>query len=242
MPRPTRWSAPAPALALVVVVGLTGACGSDPARPDPSTGSASQGASKAGSKAGSKKACRDQWHDVAETVLGLDQDTDPSALASRWTSVIATIDYYETAATVKDCQQTIEAQVRAISALRQFSQRLRPYDMAYQLRQVGPPVALYLGDPLPAPTRDETGKLVRPPRKRDVDLALRQLQAYAATADADLQTGWRELASVDLGGAVALRTALSGLDQLAQDSEAWQRSERALQVIVAAIHAQESAS
>lgn len=228
MPRPSRWSAPAPALALAVVLGLSAVgCGSEPAPAKP-TG-----------KAQSAKECRSQWHDVAQTVLGLDEDTDPSALASRWTSVIATIDYYETGPGAKDCQATVETQVKAISALRQFSHKLQPYDMAFQLRGVGPSVELYLSDPLPKAARNENGKIVRAPRKRDVNLALRQLRANAATADADLQAGWAQMASVDLNDPAAVRGALVDLDQLAQDSAAWQASEQALQVIVAAIRAQE---
>jgi len=232
MSRLPRWFAPAPvvgpALALTVLLGLAVAgCGAD------------QAPAKAASTADLEKVCRAQWHDVAQTVLGLDGETDPSALASRWTSIIATIDYYETAATTKKCQQTIETQVRAISALRQFTQKLQPYDMTHQLRQVEPSVELYLTDPLPKPARDETGKLVRPPGKGQVNQAIRQLRANAAAADADLAAGWGEMARVNLDDPAAVKAALADLDQLAQDSPAWQASEQALQVIVAAIRAQE---
>lgn len=226
MSRLSRWCAPAPALALTLVVGLSvSACGSAPAPRAQAGGTASE--------------CRQQWHDVAQTVLGLDQDTDPSALGSRWTSVIATIDYYETSGAAKQCQQTIETQVKAISELRAFSDRLRPYDMAYQLREVSPSVELYLTEPLPAPAKNDAGKVVKPPGKGQVNQAVHQLRANAAAADADLQPGWAEMSTVDLNDPTAVRAALADLDGLAQDSVAWKRSEQALQVLVAASRAQQ---
>jgi hypothetical protein len=183
--------------------------------------------------------CRHEWHDVAGTVVGLDQDSVPSALASRWTSVIATIAYYETTPTAKDCRQHVDAQVAAIDALRAFSERLRPYDMAYQLEQVSPAADLYAHEPLPAPYRGASGHQVKPPAKQAVAAAIATLAAGAATADADLQPGWEQLASVELTDAAAVRSALSDLDFLARDSAAWVRCKQALTVLEAAARAQE---
>lgn len=210
---------------LALALALTG-CGGDEPKPTKPKG---QNASE----------CRDQWHDVAESVLGLDQETEPSSLASRWNSIVATIQYYESSATAENCQETIEAQLKAITALRQLNSQLRPYDMSYQLRQVSPAVDLYLHDPLPKPARDDNGKLVRPPAHTAVQQSMNVLTQYAAPADVDLEAGWGQLASVDLGDIEALRSAIRDLDQLAQDSVSWQRCQVALQVIVAAIRAQE---
>ncbi len=212
---------------LLLCAGLVaGGCGgSSPKDAEPTAQSASE--------------CKDQWHEVAESVIGLDQDPEPSALASRWTSVIATIDYYENRDQTEDCQQTVENQIKAITSLRLFTEKLRPYDMSYQLRQAQPAIDLYLHDPLPAPARNENGALVRPPTKAAVVAAYRVLMRQAAAADADLDLGWAQMASVDLEDVTALRAALTDLDTLAQDSVAWQRSEAALQILVAAIRAQE---
>lgn len=183
--------------------------------------------------------CQDQWHDVADSVLGLDQDTDPSSLASRWTTVIATVDYYENQDSAADCQATIETQVNAISALRQFSDRLRPYDMTYQLEQVSATVDLYLHDPLPAATKGANGKLVKPPSHHAVEVALATLTDGAAAANAELQPAWEHLASVSIDDDTAVAAALDDLDALAQAGTHWTACQQALQVIVAAQRAQE---
>ncbi|MFL6154875.1 MAG: hypothetical protein ACJ72D_02205 [Marmoricola sp.] len=223
MSRPT---APALVLAGVVLSLLAAGCGADPA---PVKASTTQ----------SLKECRSQWHDVAESVIGLDQDTDPSALASRWTSVVATVDYYRTAPSAKGCQANVETQLKAITLLRQFSERLRPYDMAYQLRRVSASIDLYLHDALPAAQRNGAGKLVRPPTKAAVSAAMATLTSKAATANDELQPGWEQLASVELEDSAAVASALQDLDFLAQDSPGWRESEAALQVLVAAVQAQE---
>jgi hypothetical protein len=226
MPGQRSWGAPVVPVLLTALLLAPAAC-------------ASNAAEKAKPKAQSATQCRSQWHDVADSVLGLDQETNPSSLASRWNSVVATVQYYENSATAKNCQQNIEAQVRAITALRQLNEKLRPYDMSYQVQQVGPSIDLYLHDPLPSPARNQNGKLVRPPGKIAVQSAQQTLTRYAAAADAELQPGWGQLASVDINDSTALAKALSDLDQLAQDSQSWQACEQALQVIVAAIRAQE---
>jgi len=221
-----RWVAVAGALALVLVP-LSG-CSDSPRKP-------------AGDKAvpQSVKECRAQWHDVGESVLGLDQDTDPSSLASRWTTVIATVDYYETSTTAANCQATIESQVQAITALRQFSDRLRPYDMAFQLDRVSAAVDLYLHDPVPPPVRGANGKPVKAPSHDQVAAAMATLTAQAADANGELQPAWEHLASVSIDDEAAVTAALGDLDSLAQAGTHWQACQRALQVIVAATRAQE---
>ncbi|MBO9520232.1 MAG: hypothetical protein J7518_01740 [Nocardioidaceae bacterium] len=223
--RPTRPSAVL--LVAVLVLAGTGCSGSEKHGPKKATA------------AQSTAECRAQWHEVGQSVLGLDEETAPSSLPARWNTVVATIEYYEASATAKNCQATIEAQVKAITALRQLNDKLRPYDMGYQLQQVQAAVDLYLHDPLPAPARDEDGRLVKPPSKAAVQQAIRTLTANAPAADTELQPGWGQLASVDLDDATALRKAIEDLDQLAQDSVPWQACETALQVVVRAVRAQE---
>jgi hypothetical protein len=221
-----RWVAVTGALALVLVPFLTG-CGATTPKP----------ASKAVPQ--TVKECRQKWHDVGESVLGLDQDTDPSALASRWTSVIATVDYYETSTSAQDCQERIENQVKAITALRDFSERLRPYDMVFQLERVSAAADLYLHDPVPRAVNGPNGKPVEAPTHRAVEAALATLTDEAVDADAELQPGWEHLASVTLEDDAAVTAALDDLDALARAGAHWTRCQQALQVIVAATRAQE---
>jgi hypothetical protein len=228
MPRQRKWDRTVlvGVLAAIVTVAVT-ACGS---------GAAPSAAAKADR---ALKDCHAQWNDVGETVIGMDQDTNPSALADRWTSVIATVEYYKNADDATDCQDRISTQVKAISALRQFSEKLRPYDMTYQLAQVRASIDLYLNDPLPDPVRGENGKPVRPPAKSAVSSAMQTLTADAAPANAELAPGWSQINSVDLDDVAALTKAVQDLDFLAQDSPHWRRCEEALQVLVAAVRAQE---
>jgi hypothetical protein len=231
MPRQAKWvRLVLPAVLTLAAVGSLSACGQS-ATSSPHT-----------KATGPVAACHAQWDDVAETVVGMDQDENPSALADRWNSVIATVDYYRTADTAKDCQRRVDAQVEAVSALRQFSDKLRPYDMTYQLGQVRAAIDLYLNDPLPAPVRNDAGKKTPPPPKKAVRAAMATLAANAAAANEELQPGWQQTRSVDLSDVAALTKTMQDLDFLAQDSPHWRRCEQALQVLVAAIRAQEGVS
>lgn len=185
------------------------------------------------------KACRAQWAEVGDSILGLDQDTNPSALSDRWNTVIATVDYYEHTDTARDCQKQVESQIKAVTSLRQFSDKLHPYDMTYQLDQVRAGVDLYLGDPLPDPVRGAHHKLVRPPAKPAVTQAMQTLTDNAELANQELEPGWEQTKSVDLTDVAALTKTMQDLDFLAQDSPHWRQCEDALQVLVAAIRFQE---
>jgi hypothetical protein len=224
-----RWVGLVGALTLALAPFAAG-CGGAQTKPTTSASSSSSSG---------LQECRDQWHDVAESVVGLDQDTDPSSLASRWTSVIATVDYYENSTSAKDCQVRVEAQVRAISALRRFSDRLRPYDMTYQRTQVAATVDLYLHDPVPAPARGTNGKRVKAPTHAQVQAAMDTLTGEADAANEELQPAWEHLASVSIDDDAAVRAALADLDALAQAGTHWTACQRALQVITAAQRAQE---
>ena len=231
MPPPPRWvrSALSTALVATLAAALAG-CGQ------------ASGARTTDSASAALKECRAQWRDVGETVMGMDQDTNPSGLASRWNSIIATVDYYRTAGTAKNCQTTIENQLKAISALREFSAKLQPYDMTYQRDQVRAAIDLYLNDPLPAAAPGVDGARVRPPTKEAVSNAMQTLTANADQANVELQPAWEQTSSVDLADVDALTTTMQDLDSLAQDSPHWQSCEQALQVLVAAIRAQEGLS
>jgi hypothetical protein len=232
-----RWVALTGALALALLPVLAG-CGKAASKPDEAASTPTTGATATPGTQAVKK-CQAQWHDVGESVIGLDQDPDPSSLASRWTTVIATVDYYETSPSLQGCQAAVEAQVRAITALREFSDRLRPYDMAYQLEHVQAAVDLYLHDPVPAPVRGANGKRVQAPSHDDVAAAIQKLTVNADAANAELQPGWEHLATVTLGDDAAVTAALGDLDALAQAGKHWRTCQRALQVIVAATRAQE---
>jgi hypothetical protein len=211
------------ALATAVILGLAAtACGAEK--------TAASTASKALTQ------CRSQWRDVAKSVAGLDQDADPSALASRWTSVLATVEYYENTTTAKGCQQNIETQVEAITALRDFSTRLRPYDMEFQAAFVTDDVDRYLLDPLPAPTTGKAGKVV-PPSKAAVTAAQNALTGNASAANLELEPGWGQLASVELSDASAVDAAVQDLTFLAKDSATWATCAAALKVISTALDA-----
>jgi len=183
--------------------------------------------------------CRDQWHEVGESVIGLDEDPNPSALASRWNSVTATAVLYENTESAENCQANIEAQVKAITLLREFMVTVQPYDMEYQLAQVAAGVDLYLNDVLPAPYRDSSGKSVTPPTKKAVRAAAADLSQYAAAANAELQPAWARLATVELTDADAVKSAVGDLAAAAQASPSWLACQAGLQVILAAITAQE---
>ncbi len=183
--------------------------------------------------------CRDQWREVGESVLGLDEDPNPSALASRWNSIAATVVLYENTESAENCQSNIETQIKAITLLREFMEKLRPYDMEFQLTQVAAAVDLYLNDELPAPTKDATGKTVKPPTKDALRTASAELTENAVAANAELQTGWAQLATVELTDEAAVRSALDDLDAFAQASPSWRACQVALQVIVAAVTVQE---
>jgi hypothetical protein len=231
MPRPPKWLRAGVAAVLVAsFAAALVACGASP------------GSTTSAKATRTLKDCRAQWKDVGNSVLGMDQDTNPSALADRWTSVIATVEYYQNSATAKNCQARIDAQLKAVTALRQFGEQLRPYDMTYQLGQVQAAIDLYLHDPLPAPVKDDTGRRVKPPTKDAVTAAMKTLTDNAAQANAELQPGWQETSSVDLTDVNALTKTMQDLDFLAQDSPHWRACEEALQVLVAAIRAQEGLS
>ena len=69
--------------------------------------------------------CREQWRDLGETVADRAEGDTPSDLASRWTSLVATIDYYATSAKESDCDDRLVDQRKSITTLDAFAASLR---------------------------------------------------------------------------------------------------------------------
>lgn len=210
-----------------------------------SLGTASCGADKKSGSTGTTgdpvQVCRNQWHEVAANLVGLDVDEHPSAMAKRWQNVLATVTIYEDTKTADKCQENIETLSTGITELRQFNARVQPYDMEYQVDRVADGITRYLADPLPAPVRKD-GKLVKPPTKAAVLEALATLTGNAGAANADLAPAWGQLIGISLDDQTALATALQDLDFLAKDSTSWVACRNALKVLDAAILNQQPAS
>ena len=71
---------------------------------------------------------------------------------------------------------------------------------------------------------------------------MRTLSENAEQANTELEPGWAQTTSVDLTDATAVSSTMRDLDFLAQDSPHWRACEEALQVLVAAVRAQEGLS
>ncbi len=207
------------AAALLVTVGALAACGNG------------SGTTTAPDSADSS--CRAQWKSLADSIAGRTGDTGeqfkPSALADRWNTVAAGVQYYVTSATAKDCGDTLNNQRLSIDALIDFGTGLQAYDMEYQRDQLTGPAQAYLDGPLPKPKKD------KPVPKKDVTAALKVLDGDATTASADLQPGWTEANGVDLADRNAVAKALSDLTLLGTHSAAYQACQLAVATIRKAI-------
>lgn len=190
--------------------------------------------------------CRQQWSDLGDTLRGRDAQSTPSALADRWNSVIATIDYYADSATADDCSTTLSGQQTRIAQLEEFSARLHRFDVGYLMSDVAGLATDYLARPLPPPRRTvakaghkpATGKrkvtTVKPPSKADVRTALATLQKDADLATADMRAGWEEANSIDLSDPAQQRQTIKDLTFLAGDSAPFQASLAAIRFLRAA--------
>lgn len=183
--------------------------------------------------------CREQWYDVAQSVLDMDTDPTPSALSERWSTVIAGVDYQSKFATGEDCAEDVEDQVRQIDALRRLSARLQVYDMEQQLRLLRPAAELYLSQERPGPYRDDNGVRVQPPAKPAVRQALATLADTAEQANEELAPAWTQATAVDLSSPESVRKVIRDLDRLATSSPAFGQCQRATQVLAAATAAQQ---
>ena len=189
-------------------------------------------------------ACREKWKDLEDEVDGRDTMTNPSALAPRWNSVVATVDYYAAGARSGDCGTTIEAQEKAMAALASFSATLRPYDMELRLQAVKADAQEYAAGqrpPAPEPSPAKKGKKAkkpkRPPKPADVAAALKTLTQQAPEATEQQGAGWQQARVVELSDTAAVRKAVKDLGFLSSESSAYAACSRALATIRAALSA-----
>ncbi|WP_310962893.1 hypothetical protein [Nocardioides terrisoli] len=209
-------SAPYSVVVLLLALALSaGGCGSSPESPLTQPSAAAQ-------------QCRDQWKALGDSLRGRDQQPDPSDLAQRWASALATVDYYTTSATAGDCPGPLADQRTADDRIQQLSARLRPFDISYQMSDVAPIATDYLLAPTPQHGRH--GKH-QPPTKSQVRRALATLQTQAAASVSDMHDGWTEASTVDLTDPAAVDKVVSDLSFLAGDSAPFQSCLAALRVL-----------
>ena len=217
---------------------LLAACGSDPKPKD--TGPSKE-----------TLACRAEWKDVGKQVRGNDQKTYPSALASRWNTIVATINYYSSSAEDSDCGEAIDRQEQAISALTAFGAKLAPYDMELRLEQVRDRAEAYAAGPRPprpSPSPAPKGKkrqnnkkpkqLPLPPKPSSIGDAVKKLVAQAPKATEQQTPGWQQARVVELSDKKAVAKAVKDLAFLSSESAAYRACRKALTEIRVALAAE----
>lgn len=190
---------------------------------------------QSGGKDATASQCREQWREVAQSVYEMDAEPYPSGMAERWSTIIAGAEYQRDFGDGKECDEQVDQAVASIDTLRRFSERMRDFDMEYQLQVLAPQTELYLTDELPRPSKG-----VKPPPKPRVRTAYETLQRRAAEANEQLAPAWQQALSIDLGDATQVSKAIKDLDRLAVSSPAFQDCQAALKVLVRAIKAQEA--
>jgi hypothetical protein len=212
-------------------------------------GSADNNNDKAAAPDKAEVACRAKWKDLESKVNGRDSLTNPSALAQRWNSITATLEYYASSASSKDCGKTIEDQQKAMDALASFSTRLAPYDMEQRLDQVKADAQRYATSPRPpAPkaspsttkkANTKKTKKAKPPPARTapavVAAALRSLTTQAPVATQQQGPGWQQASVIELSDAAAVAKALKDLAFLSSQSPAYRACTVALAQISSAL-------
>ncbi len=177
--------------------------------------------------------CREQWRDLGETVADKVEGKTPSTLASRWTSLVATIDYYATSAKEADCDDRLVDQRKSITTLDAFSRSLRRWDLEHQLSVVESDARTYATSPRPKAPKRKNAE--RPPRPAAVLLALRTLARQAPRASEQQRPGWQQAAATDLSDRAAVAKARKDLAFLSEESPAWRQGAAALRVIRSAL-------
>ena len=195
-------------------------------------------------------ACRDKWEDLSKQVRGNDEKTNPSALASRWNNVVATINYYASSAQESDCSGAIDRQKQAIAALTAFGRRLSPYDMELRLEEVRDRAMAYAEGPRPprpTPSPAPKGKkkqakkpkrLPLPPKPSSIADAVKKLTAQAPKATEQQGPGWQQARVAELGDKEAVAKAVKDLRFLSAESPAYREARKALAEIRVALAAQ----
>ena len=129
-------------------------------------------------------ACRSDWSDLSKQVKGRDSKTNPSALAPRWNSVVATIDYYRSSAKSSGCEKALTQQKAAISALDTFGTTLAPYDMELRLVEVRDDAEAYATGPTPSASPAPVAECQRSSQGREEEAEqAEEAEATAAATD-----------------------------------------------------------
>lgn len=221
MRRPRRLL-PVPLLVLALAGGLSGCGGTDESPDAPAAAS-----EKADPE---DTACRDKWRDLADEVGDKAEDEHPSALAGRWTSVAATIDYYAVSGSASDCTKTLGEQTEQLEAIDALSASLRRYDVAYQHDRLEDDAMGY------APPKQRKGA-AKAPSRRAVRGALATLEEKAARSAADQEAGWQQATAIDPTEAKARRKAQKDLAFLSEESKAWRQARTAQRTVERALRA-----
>lgn len=190
-------------------------------------------------------ACRGQWKDLGKQVRGNDQKTNPSALAERWNSVVATIDYYTQAATSKGCDEAISRQKAAITALTSYGTKLAPYDMELQLAEIRDRAGAYASGPTPSSTPTPKNKKKQkkpkgpppPPAPSTVAAALKSMTTQAPVATQQQGPGWQQADVIELTDPAAVTKSVKDLAFLSTESSAWRSCKASLTLIKRALAA-----
>lgn len=220
MRRPRRLL-PVPLLVLALAGGLSGCGGTD---------EGSDASAAASEKPDPEDtACRDKWRDLADEVGDKAEDEHPSALAGRWTSVAATIDYYAVSGSASDCTKTLGEQTEQLEAIDALSASLRRYDVAYQHDRLEDDATAY------APPKQKGA--TKAPSKRAVRQALATLEKKAPRSAEDQDAGWQQATAIDPREAKARRKAQKDLAFLSEESKAWRQARTAQRTVERALRA-----
>jgi hypothetical protein len=180
-------------------------------------------------------ACRGEWKDLGARVRGNDQKTNPSALAERWNTIVASIDYYSRSAKAAGCDEAVQQQKDAITALTAFGTKLAPYDMELRLEQIRDQAEAYAtSTPSPSPSPSPTPKSKKdkkkqkkvkqppaPPSPAQISAALKTFTTQAPLATQQQGPGWTQARVAELTDPAAVTKAVQDLAFLSSESPAW---------------------
>lgn len=181
--------------------------------------------------------CRAEWRELGEELAGSDGETLPSALAPRWTNLLATVDYYTATAEKEDCESTLTEQRSAVTALRAFSVSLQRWDAEYQLERVEGPALTYSSGPRPPAPTGKGRDQARAPKPAEVARALTLLRTQAPLATQEQGPAWQQARVTDLEDPKAVAKARKDLAFLSEESAAYRKARTALTLIQRALDA-----
>ncbi|MCW2846756.1 MAG: hypothetical protein JWR90_730 [Marmoricola sp.] len=207
----------------------------------------SGGEKKADEPSKAAVACRGEWKKLEAEIDGRDSKTNPSALASRWNNITATVEYYARSASAKDCDATLAAQQKAMDSLAAFSTKVAPWDMEQRYDEVKTAAAAYAAAPrptLPTPST-KAGKRAEKkppkpkpnpaPRPADIGTALKTLSEQAPVATQQQGPAWVQASVTELTDPAAVAKAVKDLAFLSTESAAYRTCAAALAQIKVAL-------